>query len=192
MDGRQAWQREGGGAVVGVACPRWGPTRNDLFPGPCPQDGCPSVTCSGALVFHACAPCPLTCDDISGQAACPTNRPCGGPGKGALDLGFRGPVHPAKLSAGRPHSGPPSGCWCPAGQVLGARGRCVWPRQCPCLVDGGRYWPGQRVKTDCQLCICQDGRPRRCQPSPDCTGEPDPEPSRATLVSPRLPCLPQP
>ncbi|XP_068828902.1 LOW QUALITY PROTEIN: SCO-spondin-like [Capricornis sumatraensis] len=107
---------------------------------PCPQDGCPSVTCSGELVFHACAPCPLTCDDISGQAACPTNRPCGGPG-----------------------------CWCPAGQVLGARGRCVWPRQCPCLVDGGRYWPGQRVKTDCQLCVCQDGRPRRCQPSPDCT-----------------------
>ncbi|KAI4585199.1 hypothetical protein MJG53_006733 [Ovis ammon polii x Ovis aries] len=48
---------------------------------PCPQDGCPSVTCSGELVFHACAPCPLTCDDISGQAACPTNRPCGGPGE---------------------------------------------------------------------------------------------------------------
>ena len=88
-------------------------------------------------------------------------------------------------SAGRPHSGPPSGCWCPAGQVLAAQGQCVWPRQCPCLVDGSHYWPGQRIKTDCQLCVCQDGRPRRCQPSPDCAGEPHPEPSRGALVSPR-------
>lgn len=47
-------REEGGG---GVACPRWGPTRNDLFPGPCPQDGCPSCHLgSGELVFHACAP----------------------------------------------------------------------------------------------------------------------------------------
>ncbi|OWK06839.1 SSPO [Cervus elaphus hippelaphus] len=133
---------------------------------PCPQDGCPNITCSGELVFHACAPCPLTCDDISGQAVCPPDRPCGGPG-----------------------------CWCPAGQVLGARGQCVWPRQCPCLVDGGRYWPGQRVKIDCQLCICQDGQPRRCRPSPDCADHPTqtarvsptPAPPEGPLVSPRPP-----
>ncbi|KAB1276572.1 SCO-spondin [Camelus dromedarius] len=54
------------------------------------------------------------------------------------------------------------------GQVLNHEGQCVWPRQCPCLVDGTRYWPGQRIKADCQLCICQDGQPRRCRPHPDC------------------------
>nr|XP_044630662.1 SCO-spondin [Equus asinus] len=106
---------------------------------PCPQDDCPNATCSGELVFRPCAPCPLTCDDISGQAVCPPDRPCSSPG-----------------------------CWCPEGQVLDAEGRCVWPRKCPCLVDGTRYWPGQQVKADCQLCICQDGRPRRCRPDPDC------------------------
>ncbi|KAJ8782814.1 hypothetical protein J1605_009422 [Eschrichtius robustus] len=103
---------------------------------PCPQDGCPSVTCSGELVFHPCAPCPLTCDDVSGQAECPPDRPCSSPG-----------------------------CWRPTGQVLGDEGRCVWPRQCPCLVDGTHYW---RIEADCRLCICQDGRPQRCRPNPDC------------------------
>uniref|UniRef100_A0A8D0TL61 SCO-spondin n=1 Tax=Sus scrofa TaxID=9823 RepID=A0A8D0TL61_PIG len=107
--------------------------------GPCPQDGCPNVTCSRELVFHPCAPCPLTCDDISGQAVCPPDPPCSSPG-----------------------------CWCPTGQVLDDKGRCVWPGQCPCLVDGIHYPPGQRIKADCQLCICQDGRPRRCRPNLDC------------------------
>uniref|UniRef100_UPI004038E811 SCO-spondin-like n=1 Tax=Callospermophilus lateralis TaxID=76772 RepID=UPI004038E811 len=106
---------------------------------PCPQDGCPNATCSGELVFQPCAPCPLTCDDISGQAICSPHRPCSSPG-----------------------------CWCPEGQVLGSEGQCVWPRQCPCLVDGARYWPGQHIKANCQLCVCQDGRPRRCRPNPDC------------------------
>uniref|UniRef100_A0A2I3GQ68 SCO-spondin n=1 Tax=Nomascus leucogenys TaxID=61853 RepID=A0A2I3GQ68_NOMLE len=106
---------------------------------PCPQDGCPNATCSGELMFQPCAPCQLTCDDISGQVMCPPDWPCGSPG-----------------------------CWCPEGQVLGSEGRCVWPRQCPCLVDGTRYWPGQRIKADCWLCICQDGRPRRCRLNPDC------------------------
>ncbi|XP_048069099.1 SCO-spondin [Ursus arctos] len=106
---------------------------------PCPQDGCPNATCSGPLVFWPCAPCPLTCDEISAQAVCEANRPCSGPG-----------------------------CWCPAGQVLGSDGRCVWPRQCPCLLDGTLYRPGQRIKADCQLCTCQDGRPQRCRPDPDC------------------------
>lgn len=68
------------------------------------------------------------------------------------------------------------GCWCPEGQVLGTEGQCVKPRQCPCLVDGIRYWPGQRIKMDCQLCFCQDGRPHRCQPNPECSGKPLPRP----------------
>ncbi|KAG8508993.1 LOW QUALITY PROTEIN: SCO-spondin, partial [Galemys pyrenaicus] len=94
---------------------------------PCPWDSCPNTTCPSEL-------------DISGQASCPADRPCSGPG-----------------------------CWCPEGQVLGGEGRCVRPRQCPCLLDGAHCWPGQRIKTDdCQLCVCQDGRPRRCRPNPDC------------------------
>uniref|UniRef100_H0VSR4 SCO-spondin n=1 Tax=Cavia porcellus TaxID=10141 RepID=H0VSR4_CAVPO len=109
---------------------------------PCPQDGCPNATCSGELVFWPCAPCPLTCDDVSSQATCPPEQPCSSPG-----------------------------CWCPEGQVLGNEGQCMWPQQCPCLVDGTHYWPGQQIKAGCQLCVCQDGRPRRCRPNPDCAGE---------------------
>ncbi|XP_053409722.1 SCO-spondin-like [Nycticebus coucang] len=105
----------------------------------CHQDSCPNATCSGGLVFRPCAPCPLTCNDISSKAICPPDLPCSNPG-----------------------------CWCPEGQVLGVEGGCVWPRQCPCLVDGARYWPGQHIETDCQLCICQDAWPRRCRPNPNC------------------------
>ncbi|KAM9651443.1 SCO-spondin-like [Trichechus inunguis] len=106
---------------------------------PCTQDGCPNATCPGELVLWPCAPCPLTCEDISSQASCPPDRPCN------------------------------PGCWCPEGQLLGSAGRCVWPRHCPCLVDGARYWPGQRIEANCQVCVCQDGWPRRCRPNPDCT-----------------------
>ncbi|KAM5255351.1 SCO-spondin-like [Ctenodactylus gundi] len=108
---------------------------------PCSQDGCSNATCSGELVFWPCTPCPLTCEDISGQAECSTDpdQLCGSPG-----------------------------CWCPQGQVLGSEGQCVWPWECPCVVDGARFWPGQRIKAGCQLCLCQDGRPQHCQPNPDC------------------------
>ncbi|XP_068939311.1 SCO-spondin-like [Petaurus breviceps papuanus] len=105
----------------------------------CSQAGCPNVTsCPGELVPKPCAPCPLTCADISSQVKCLPDRPCS------------------------------PGCWCPEGQVLDIDGQCVRPRQCPCLVEGTRYWPGQRVKINCRLCTCQDGRLRRCQLNPDC------------------------
>lgn len=71
-----------------------------------------------------------------------------------------------------PNAGLSLGCWCPEGKVLGTEGQCVRPRQCPCLVDGARYWPGQRIKMDCQLCFCQGGQPRRCRPNPECAGKP--------------------
>lgn len=80
----------------------------------------------------------------------------------------------AELSAGVPHAGPFVGCWCPKGRVLGSEGQCVWPWQCPCLVDGVRYWPGQHIKADYQLCICQDGQPGSCRPNPDCAREVSP------------------
>lgn len=69
-----------------MACFCRGPTfpdsGSDFLSGPCPQDGCPNATCSGQLVFWPCAPCPLTCDEISGQAVCSANQPCSSPGKG--------------------------------------------------------------------------------------------------------------
>lgn len=67
-------------------------------------------------------------------------------------------------------SGSPAGCWCPDGLVLAGERRCVRPRECPCEVEGVRYWPGQLVKVNCRICTCQDGQPRRCRQNPECTG----------------------
>lgn len=68
-----------GGWPVSAQFPNCG---SDSLSGPCPQDGCPNATCSGQLVFWPCAPCPLTCDEISGRAECSADQPCSGPGKG--------------------------------------------------------------------------------------------------------------
>lgn len=63
-----------------------------------------------------------------------------------------------------------SGCWCPDGQVMSHMQRCVLPEECACEVAGVRYWPGQQMKIDCEICVCERGRPQRCQPNPDCSG----------------------
>lgn len=49
--------------------------------------------------------------------------------------------------------------------------QCVLPEECVCEVAGVRYWPGQQMKVDCEICVCERGRPQRCQPNPDCSGE---------------------
>lgn len=49
--------------------------------------------------------------------------------------------------------------------------QCVSPEECVCEVAGVRYWPGQQMKVDCEICVCERGRPQRCQPNPDCSGE---------------------
>lgn len=49
--------------------------------------------------------------------------------------------------------------------------QCVLPEDCMCEVAGVRYWPGQQMKVDCEICVCERGRPQRCQPNPDCSGE---------------------
>lgn len=81
-----------------------------------------------------------------------------GPGRG-------GHACEAELSPRKPYSGPSLGCWCPTGQVLDSGGHCTWPGECLCLVDSVYDWPRQHIKVDCQLCICQDGRPQHCQPN---------------------------
>lgn len=134
-------------------------------------------------MFHPCAPCPLICDDISGQAECPPDRPAAAQVRELWAWGTAGMSAGTELSTEKPHPGPSLGCWHPTGQVLGDEGRCVWPWQCPCLVDGTHYWRGQRIEADCRLCICRDGRPRRCRPNPDCAGEAPPALPEGSLVS---------
>lgn len=48
--------------------------------------------------------------------------------------------------------------------------QCVLPEECVCEVAGVRYWPGQQLKVDCEICVCERGRPQRCRPNPDCSG----------------------
>ncbi|MBN3303033.1 SSPO protein, partial [Amia calva] len=107
---------------------------------PCPQDGCANASsCPSQLTLRSCAPCPLTCADLANEATCDPQASC-----------F-------------------SGCWCPEGQVMDAAQRCVRPEECPCEVGGVRYWPGQPVKTGCQICTCMGGRPQHCRSNPECS-----------------------
>lgn len=69
------------------------------------------------------------------------------------------------------HTSPPPGCWCPEGKVMSHAQQCVSPEDCPCEVAGVQYWPGQQIKMDCDICVCERGRPQRCQPNTDCSGK---------------------
>lgn len=48
--------------------------------------------------------------------------------------------------------------------------QCVLPEECACEMAGVRYWPGQQMKVGCEICVCERGRPQRCQPNADCSG----------------------
>ncbi|CAK6975811.1 SCO-spondin isoform X5 [Scomber scombrus] len=79
------------------------------------------------------------------------------------------------------------GCWCPQGQVMNHNQQCVSPEECVCEVAGVRYWPGQQMKVDCEICVCERGRPQNCQPNPDCAGvRLTPVMSASTRVCPML------
>ncbi|XP_075050380.1 SCO-spondin-like [Mixophyes fleayi] len=106
----------------------------------CRQDGCPiTLSCPAELEYKTCAPCPLTCADLTNKRICQNDQPC------------------------------VSGCWCPDGSLLDSQNQCVRPQECPCEVDGVTYWPGQLVKANCQICTCQDGQMKQCRPNPECT-----------------------
>ncbi|XP_039903038.1 SCO-spondin-like [Simochromis diagramma] len=116
-----------------------GPSNLSMETKPCLNDGCDNTSCPTGLVRHSCAPCPLSCAHISSESTCDPSAPC-----------F-------------------SGCWCPEGQVMSHTLLCVSPEECVCEVAGVRYWPGQQIKVDCEVCVCERGRPQRCQPNPDCS-----------------------
>ncbi|XP_068091514.1 SCO-spondin-like isoform X2 [Hyperolius riggenbachi] len=106
----------------------------------CQQDGCPKPpSCPPDLEYKACAPCPQTCLDLTNKRTCRDDEPC------------------------------VSGCWCPDGFLLDSTNNCVRPEECPCEVEGATYWPGQLVKTNCQICTCQQGEMKQCRPNPECT-----------------------
>uniref|UniRef100_A0A3Q3NA32 SCO-spondin n=1 Tax=Mastacembelus armatus TaxID=205130 RepID=A0A3Q3NA32_9TELE len=132
----------------GCISPRYGGRDCTELPGssniameinPCPSEGCVNTSCPTGLVRHNCAPCPLSCAHIRSGTTCDPTAPC-----------F-------------------SGCWCPEGQVMTHTQQCVLPEECACEVAGVRYWPGQQIKVDCEICVCERGRPERCQPNPDCS-----------------------
>ncbi|MEE6467583.1 hypothetical protein FKM82_007315 [Ascaphus truei] len=106
----------------------------------CRQEGCPDTpSCPGDLEHRTCAPCPLTCSDLSNKRSCQQQVPC------------------------------VSGCWCPDGLLLDSLNHCVRPEECPCEVDGVTYWPGQLAKVNCQICTCQGGQMKQCRQNPECT-----------------------
>ncbi|XP_056155186.1 SCO-spondin [Lampris incognitus] len=116
-----------------------GPSNMAMEINPCPEDGCTNTTCPSGLVRHNCAPCPTSCAHISSGTTCNPKTPC-----------F-------------------SGCWCPEGRVMSHTKQCVLPEECVCEVAGVRYWPGQHVKEDCEICVCERGRLQQCQPNPECS-----------------------
>uniref|UniRef100_A0A3Q2QHI6 SCO-spondin n=1 Tax=Fundulus heteroclitus TaxID=8078 RepID=A0A3Q2QHI6_FUNHE len=116
-----------------------GPSNLSMEIKPCPDDGCANTSCPPGLVRQSCAPCPVSCGHISSGTTCDPATPC-----------F-------------------SGCWCPEGQVMSVTQQCVLPGECGCEVAGVQYWPGQQIKMDCDLCVCERGKPQRCQPNPDCS-----------------------
>nr|XP_043901345.1 SCO-spondin [Solea senegalensis] len=116
-----------------------GPSNLAMEIKPCPDNGCDNGSCPSGQVRHSCAPCPVSCAHISSGTTCEPTAPC-----------F-------------------SGCWCPEGQVMSHTQQCVLPEECVCEVAGVRYWPGQQMKVDCEICVCERGRPQRCQPNAECS-----------------------
>ncbi|KAI9545246.1 hypothetical protein NQZ68_037826 [Dissostichus eleginoides] len=131
----------------GCVSPRYGGRDCSQLPGfnlpmeikPCPHVGCANTSCPTGLVRHSCAPCPVSCAHISSGTTCDSIAPCS------------------------------PGCWCPDGQVMSHKQQCVLPEECVCEVAGVRYWPGQQIKLDCEICVCERGRPQRCQSNQDCS-----------------------
>ncbi|XP_078197928.1 mucin-2 [Callithrix jacchus] len=89
---------------------------------------CPK-TCPGNMVYlESGSPCMDTCSHLQVSSLCEEHR---------MD-----------------------GCFCPEGTVYDdiAGGGCVPVSQCHCRLHGRLYTPGQGITSDCEQCICNDGR----------------------------------
>ncbi|KAL7992105.1 hypothetical protein Chor_016361 [Crotalus horridus] len=49
-----------------------------------------------------------------------------------------------------------SGCICPHGLVSDGKGSCIPVEECPCIHNDATYQPGEKIKVDCNTCICQN------------------------------------
>ncbi|XP_066475572.1 mucin-5AC-like [Tiliqua scincoides] len=49
-----------------------------------------------------------------------------------------------------------SGCMCPAGLVSDGKGGCIAMEECPCIHNDATYKPGEKIKVDCNTCVCKD------------------------------------
>ncbi|XP_054828890.1 mucin-5B-like isoform X1 [Eublepharis macularius] len=49
-----------------------------------------------------------------------------------------------------------SGCMCPTGLVSDGKGKCIAMEECPCIHNDVTYNPGEKIKVDCNTCVCKD------------------------------------
>ncbi|NXI51709.1 MUC5A protein, partial [Chloroceryle aenea] len=49
-----------------------------------------------------------------------------------------------------------SGCMCPAGLVLDGNGGCIREEECPCIHNEATYRSGEKIKVDCNTCVCKN------------------------------------
>ncbi|XP_060543722.1 mucin-5B-like [Pantherophis guttatus] len=49
-----------------------------------------------------------------------------------------------------------SGCVCPDGLVSDEKGHCIPVEECPCIHNEATYQPGEKIKVDCNTCICKN------------------------------------
>ncbi|KAE8607116.1 hypothetical protein XENTR_v10011023 [Xenopus tropicalis] len=49
-----------------------------------------------------------------------------------------------------------SGCMCPSGLMLDDKGNCIQESDCPCVYNDEFYSPGEKIKVQCNTCICRN------------------------------------
>uniref|UniRef100_A0A8C5WZA5 Mucin-5AC n=1 Tax=Laticauda laticaudata TaxID=8630 RepID=A0A8C5WZA5_LATLA len=49
-----------------------------------------------------------------------------------------------------------SGCVCPDGLVSDGKGGCIPVEECPCIHNEATYQPGEKIKVDCNTCVCKN------------------------------------
>ena len=69
----------------------------------------------------------------------------------------------------------PSGCYCPKGLVFSSirnEKRCVPKTECGCIFKNKYQKPGSEVAiTNCEVCVCQEGKLSHCKVKSDCHHE---------------------
>ncbi|XP_041052579.1 otogelin [Carcharodon carcharias] len=143
----------------------------ELYQQQCKTDTCKcGETCMCSAVAHYARQCRsygifidfranvLECDSHCGPDQIYFN--CSAPVSGFetnVGAGCRDTCENLLLNISCPKSMPClSGCFCPSGLVK-HEDECFKPNECPCLWKGKEYFPGDKVKSPCYTCVCQQG-----------------------------------